>query len=129
MRGREEEANACGTLELSVVVELGAVVCGDSYEALRVPTHEAQSPSIGVLLGSRSELADEDVTGFAFDDGHEAVVIALADDGVDLPVADLRAKLGSEGALADVSFAGEAPAAVVGAVAFTAPFASTARYV
>ena len=55
------------------------------------------------------------------------MLITLADDGVDLPVADLRAKLGGEGSLADVPFAGEAAAAVVSAVAFAAPFLRTAK--
>jgi len=53
MRSGEEEADSCGTLELSVVVELGAVVSGDGFEALRVAAHEAQSALIGVLLRSR----------------------------------------------------------------------------
>src|SRR5262245_22255939 len=127
MRGREEEANAGRTLKLNVVVELGAVVSGDGLEALRVPTHEPQSPSIGMFFGSRSEFADQDVTGFAVDEGHEAVLIPRADDGVDFPVANLGAKLGGEGSLADVSLAGETSAAVVSAVAFAAPFSGTAK--
>src|SRR5262245_24331410 len=83
MRGREEEANGGRKLKLNVVVELGAVYCGDGLEALRVPTHEPQRPSIGMFFGSRSEFADQDVTGFAVDEGHEAVLIPRADDGVD----------------------------------------------
>jgi hypothetical protein len=71
MRSREEEANSGCTLDLNVVMELGAVVGGDGFETLRVPTHEAQGPSIGVLFGSRSELADQDVPGFAFDESHD----------------------------------------------------------
>src|SRR6187200_505415 len=55
------------------------------------------------------------------------MLIALADDGVDLPVADLRAKLGGKGSRADVPFAGEAATAVVSAVAFAAPFPRTAQ--
>ena len=94
MRGCEEEADAGGALELSVIVELGAVVGGDGFEQRWVAAHEPQSPSIGVLFGSGSELADEDVAGFALDEGQEAVLIAGADDGVDLPVADLRTKVG-----------------------------------
>ena len=41
MGSREEEADDGSTLELNVVVELGAVVGGDGFEALRVPTHES----------------------------------------------------------------------------------------
>src|SRR6186713_134396 len=55
------------------------------------------------------------------------MLIAIADDGVDLPMADLRTKLGGARALADVSFAGEAAAAVVRAVAFASPFLSAAK--
>ena len=95
--------------------------CDDGFESLRVPTHETRRTPIGVFLGASSELADHDVTGFAVDDGDEAVLITLADDGVDLPVTDLGAQFGGGRSLTDVPFAGETTTAVVGAVAF-APF-------
>ena len=112
---------------LRVVVELGAVVGGDGFESLRMAAHETHRAAIGVFLRSGSELADHDVAGFAVDDGDEAVVITLADDGVDLPVTDLGAQLGGERPLADVTFAGETTTAVVGAVAFAPSLASAAQ--
>jgi len=127
MRSGEIEGSAGGLLEGGVVVELGAVVGGDGLEALRMAAYESQSAAIGVFLGSSSELADHEVAGFAIDDSDEAVVIALADDGIDFPVADLGALFGGERSLADVSFAGEAPATVVGAVAFTPSLAGAAQ--
>jgi hypothetical protein len=88
----EVERSAGGSLDGRVVVELGSVIGSDGFESLRMPTHEAHGTAIRMLFGSSSELADEDVAGLAVDDGDEAVVIALADDGVDLPMADLRAQ-------------------------------------
>ena len=126
MRSGEVEGNAGGSLELRVVVELGAVVRRDGFESLRMPAHEAHRTAIRMLLGTSSELADHEVTGFAVDDGDEAVLITLADDGVDLPVTDLRAQFGGGRSLADVTFAGETTTAVVGAVAF-APSACERR--
>src|SRR6188768_18640 len=127
MRSREVEGNAGRSLKLRVVVELGAVVRRDGFESLRMPAHEAHGTLIGVFLGTSSELADHDVAGFAVDDGDEAVLIPLADHGIDLPVTDLGAQLGGGRALADVTFAGETTPAVVGAVAFAPSFASTAQ--
>ena len=80
-----------------------------------------------MLLRSSSELADEEVAGFAVDDTDETVVTALADDGVDFLVADLGALLGCGRTLADVSFAGETAAAVVGAVVFAALLAGATK--
>jgi len=54
-------------------------------------------------------------------------VITFADDGVDFPVADLGALLGSERSFADVSFAGEPTAAVVSTVAFAPPLSSATQ--
>lgn len=83
---------------------------------------QSQRASVGVLGGSGSQLADQDVAGFSFDDRDEAVVIPFADDGIDLPVTDFRAQVSGERSLADVTFAGEAAATVVGAVALAAFF-------
>src|SRR6185503_13451862 len=127
MRGREVERDTGRALELCVVVELGTVVGGDGFEALRMPAHEAHRTLISVFLGTSSELANHDVAGLAVDDGDEAVLITLADDGIDLPVTDLGAKVGGERPLADVTFASEATTAVVGAVALTPSLASAAK--
>ena len=127
MRSREVEGNAGGSLEQRVVVELGAVVGRDGFESLRMPAHETHRSVIGVFLRSGSELTDHDVAGFAVDDGDEAVLITLADDGIDLPVTDLGAQFGGERPFADVTFAGETTTAVVGAVAFASSLAGAAQ--
>jgi hypothetical protein len=44
-----------------------------------------------MFFGSRSELADHEVAGLAIDDRDEAMVIALANDGVDFPMPNLGA--------------------------------------
>jgi len=123
----EVKRRAGGLFDGGVVMEFGAVVSGDAFELLRMPTHESQRSVIGVFLRSSSELADHDVAGFALDDREEAVLIALADHRVDLPVTDLAAQLGGERPLADVFLAGETAAAVVSAVAFTTSLASAAK--
>ena len=86
MRGGEVEGDTGRALELCVVVEFGAIVSGGGFEALRMAAHETHGALIGVFLGTSSELADHDVAGLAVDDGDEAVVITLANDGIDLPV-------------------------------------------
>ena len=68
MWSSEVEGDAGGVLDRGVVVELGAVVGGDGFEQPWVAAHEAQGALVGVLFGSRSELADEDVTGFSVDE-------------------------------------------------------------
>jgi len=108
-------------------VELGAIVSGDGFESLRMAAHETDGALIRVFLGTSSELADHDVAGLALDDGDEAVVIPLANDGIDLPVADLGAKVGGERPLADVTFASETTTAVVGAIAFATSLASAPK--
>jgi len=123
----EVEGDTGALFDGGVVVELRAVIRGDGFEALWMPTDETQRSVIRMFLGASSELADHDVAGLAFDDGHETVTAACADDGVDFPVADLRALFGGERALADVSFTGETAAAVVGAVAFAALLASATQ--
>jgi len=127
MRGGEVERHTGRALELCVVVELGTVVGGDGFEALRMAAHEAHRAVIGVLLSTGSELADDDVAGFTVDNGDETVLITLANDGIDLPVTDLGAQLGGGRALADVTFAGKTTAAVIRAVAFAPSLAGAAQ--
>lgn len=127
IRSGEVEGRAGRLFDDGVVVELSAVVSGNRFDEFTVSANEVKRPMIRVLLGSCFEFAEEQVAGFALDDTDEAVETAFADDRVDLPVADLGAQLGCAGPLADVSFTGQATAAVIGAIALASLLSCAAQ--
>ncbi len=116
--GRGEiELQTDGVLDCGIAMELGAVVGGDGAEVLGVALGQANGAVVELLCGARLELADQDVTGFALDQADDAVLVAVAHDGVDLPMAELAAPGNRGWAFGEMALAGEPAAAVVGAVA------------
>lgn len=114
-------------LDEFVVMELGAIIGGDGFEVFGESAHQLEGSGIGLLLGTGLELADEQVPGSSLDEADDAVFGVLADDGVDLPVAGFEALLDSGRSFADVAFAGESAAGVIGPVAFAASFSGATQ--
>ncbi len=79
---------------------------------------QANGAVVKLLCRSGLELADEGVAGFALDQAADAMLVAMAYHGVDLPMADVAAPEHLRWAFGDMALAGEPAAAVIGAVAF-----------
>ena len=113
----EEEANAGGLLDVLIAVKFGAVVGGNRFDAVTEGMDERDHASVQGFFGSVLELADDEIAGLAFDQGHDAILGAVPHDGIDFPMADGASRLGDGWPFGDVALAGQAAPAVVGAVA------------
>lgn len=116
----EVESDTGLVFDMLIGMELGAVVGGNCCEGALLATDKLNDFLIELGGGPGSELPDEEVFGFSFDDGDDAVVIVGAKDGVDFPMAEARAILSTRGSLRDVALSGEDPPRIVGSVAFPA---------
>ncbi len=105
-------------LDLLVRVELAPVVGGDRSDRPWMSTHEFDGPLRGVGHVPGSQLSHEQVTGRTLDDRHDAMVVADAHHGVDLPVADRASAFDVRGPLGDVAFSLEPAASFVRSVSF-----------
>ncbi len=119
MRCGEVEADAGGFFDVLVAMEFGAVIGSDCFDVVTEGIDERYHAPIESFFGSVLELADDEVAGFAFDQGNDAVLGAVAHDGIDFPVADGVSSLNDRWSLGDVALAGQAAPAVVGTVAFS----------
>jgi len=88
IRGGEVEACPGFVFNGSVGVELGAVVGGDGFDFGSLALNERDDLSIELIGGARAQLSDDEVLGFAFDQGDDAVPVMSAHDGVGLPMAE-----------------------------------------
>ena len=59
--------------------------------------------------GSVAELADDEISDLSLDEGDDTG-LGGAENGIDLPVGEVRSVLGSSGSLGDVTFTGESTA-------------------
>ena len=107
VRGREVEARAGFVFDGGVGVELGPVVGGDSSDFRSFALDEGDDLSIELVGGARAQLADDDVLGFTFDEGDDAVPVMSAHDSVRFPMAEAGAVLGTRWALGNVALIGE----------------------
>ena len=117
---RSGEVNSCAgeLLDLTISVELGSIVCGDGLEKVRVAADELKKAVVECGDGTFMELADQNAAGEPLDEADDAVFASLADDSIDLPVADLSPPFCCRRSLGDVSFSGHPATPFVGAVAF-----------
>ena len=83
----EVEFHARLLFDVGIGVELGAIVGGDGFKGQLALFDEMKNSSVGLLCGSGFQFADEHIARLAFDEGHDAVFITPAHDGIDLPVA------------------------------------------
>lgn len=106
--------------EQGVVVELGAIVEGDGFELVGLPGDDPGEGPGNLVLGSGAELSDEGVAALALDECQQAVLGALADDGVGFPVSEPEAFVGRGRAFGDMSFSRQNAAGSGAAVVFAA---------
>lgn len=118
--GAEVEAHIPLLLDLGIAMELGAVIRGEGLEQPWCPLDDLVQPLVEAVDGAVVELADEGQPGAAFDQADGTVKRAGACDRIDLPVAELLAQLDVLRPFRDMPFAGQASAAVVSAVTFSA---------
>ena len=113
------EANAGGVFDILVPVEFGAVVGGNRFDAVTEGMDEWDHASVQGFFGSVLELADDEVAGLAFDQGHDAILGAMPHDVIDFPMADGASSLGDGWPFSDVALVGQAAPAIVGSVALS----------
>lgn len=118
MGGGEVELQSERALDRGIAVELGAVVGDDGAKVFGVVLGQANGAVVELMRRSRLELADQEVAGFALHRADDAMLVAVAHHGVDLPVAELAASKHPRRAFGDMALTREAAAAVIGAVAF-----------
>ena len=123
----EEEGNTGSVLDFLITVELGTVIRSDGFDVVTECVNDWDNALIQGIFGSVFELADDEVAGCALDQGEDAVLGAVAHDGIDLPVADGASGLDDRWSFGDVAFAGQAAAAVISAIALAALFGGTAK--
>lgn len=126
MRCREVEAGPCGLFNVLIPMELGAVVSGDGFDVVAIPMNDRDHALIQSLFGSVFELSDDQKTGFALDQSDDATLGTTAHTRINLPMADGASRLDDGWSLGDVVLAGQAAAAVVGAVTFSSLFGGAA---
>lgn len=119
IRVGEIELDTGGRFDVLVVMELGAVVGCDRLESARQLLDSLNRTIRQDVLSTVNQLADGDVAGLALAEGDDAVLAALAHDGIDFPVPKLLPPLDGCRPFRDMALAGQAPAAVVGAVALS----------
>src|SRR3954463_977050 len=127
VRSGEIELQLQCLLDERVAVKLRSVVGGDGRELIGVAPGDAQRASIELLHRPGLELADEHVSRLALHQTHDAVLAAFADHSIDLPMAELAARLHTGGSLGDVPFAGQFSPAVIAPVALAAILARPAQ--
>ena len=88
MRGAEIELRASLALDISKLMELGAVIDGDGSDAALLLFDELDDAPIELFGRSGPQLSDDGIKRFAFDEGYDAVRISPTHDGVALPVAE-----------------------------------------
>ena len=74
MRCSEVEAGAGGFFDVLVAMEFGAVIGSDRFDAVTESIDKRYHAAIECFLGAVLELADDEVAGFALDEGHNAVL-------------------------------------------------------
>ncbi len=121
------ETDACCLLDIAVTVEFSTVIGGDGFHVVAVRIDEGYYTAVQGLFGPVFEFADDEVAGFALDQGNDAILGVVTHDGIDLPVTDGAPCLDASRSFTDVAFARQATAAIVGTVALTSVLRSAAK--
>ena len=114
--GGEVDWYASELFDVSVAVELGAVVGGDGFEQRGVAVDELEKAVVEGRGGAIGEFPDQNTARQSLDEAEDAVLAARADDGIHLPVTDLSAWFHGRRSLGDVPFAGYFASFFMGAV-------------
>ena len=88
MRSTEIELHAGFLLDVAELVELGAVVSGDGPHKFHPFLNKLDEFSVEFIGRSGTQLSDEGVSRFTFDECDDAVPVVGSDDGVDFPVSE-----------------------------------------
>lgn len=106
----EVEGGGGCVLNVSISMELGAVVGGNGPKGTLLSSDELNEALVGGLGVRARQLADNRVFRLSFDEGDDAVLVRIADHRIDFPMADARAVLGADRALGDVPLTRHDPA-------------------
>ena len=89
--GGEVDRYASELFDVSVAVELGAVVGGDGFEQRGMAVDELEKAVVEGCGGAIGELSDQNTARQSLDEAEDAVLAARANDRIHLPVTDLLA--------------------------------------
>jgi len=111
----EVEAGVGGPLDVGVSMELSAVVGGDGVHGSRLSLDQLDGSAAQLLGRACLEFSDLEVSGLAFDEGHDAG-LAVAEHGVCLPMANAGSVVDRGGSVLDRPLSGQTSSRVAGAV-------------
>ena len=126
MRSGEVDRGVEASLECFVHMELGTVISSDGVDGMGFVAQDVGGALQGLLRPDARQFADAHEPALAFDDGDRGGR-AAAVDGVDLPVAEPRARGDDGRSVGNHALTGQATAAVLASVAFPTSLMSTAE--
>ena len=118
IRGREVAFDGVNLLKDLVIMELGAVVKRDRFEAFAVLRDGRHGRLVDLCYRAARQLLDDGHASLALHQRQHAVMLVRPNDGVALPVANSLSRLRFSGPLADVSFARHDASVIDAAVTF-----------
>ncbi len=127
VRCREVKTNPRCLLDIAIAVKFSTVIGSDGFHVVTVRIDEGYHAAVQRLFGPVFELADDEVTCFSFNQRDDAILGAVAHDGVDLPVTDSASCIDASWSFTDVAFARQAAAAIVNTVTLTSLLRSAAK--